>query len=132
MLLAEPPDPTPPSPPLRTRSKTVGFQIIAGATPMLLDALRAGAGAIAPAFAACAPQACYEVFAAWKDGDLPLAEEKQLRLQAAAALAEESPGLLKHGCDLNGYFGGLPRLPHLPPTGDQRTALQHRIADIRN
>ena len=65
---------------LRTRSKSVGFQILAGDTGAMLDGLIAGAIGAAPAFAACAPQACYEVFAAWKDGDRPLAEEKQLRL----------------------------------------------------
>ena len=142
MLLAEPPDSAPPdsgrqSPasqnpaaPLRTRKKTVGFQVLSGAA--LLDALRAGATGIAPAFAACAPQACYEVLAAWKDADQPLAEEKQARLQAAAPLAEDSPGGLKFACDLNGYFGGLPRLPHLPPTGELRAQMEHLMEGMRN
>jgi 4-hydroxy-2-oxoglutarate aldolase len=122
----------PPATSLKTRSKTVGFQLIAGSTSTILDALHAGATGIAPAFAACAPQACYEVFAAWKDDDQPLAAEKNDRLQQAATLAESTPGLLKHGCDLNGYFGGLPRLPHLPSTGDQRAALEHLMEPMRN
>lgn len=121
-------------PSLKTRSKTVGFQLIADGTSTMLDALRSGASAIAPAFAACAPQACYEVYAAWKDDDQPLAGEKQTRLQEAAHLAEKilGPGGLKFGCDLNGYFGGLPRLPHLPPAGDQRAALQRLMEGLRN
>ena len=102
----------------------------------MLDGLRAGVTGIAPGFAACAPQACYEVFAAWKDGDLPLAEEKQARLNPAAHLAEDGngsgPGCLKFGCDLNGYFGGWPRLPHLPPTGEQRAKLEHLMAGMHN
>jgi dihydrodipicolinate synthase/N-acetylneuraminate lyase len=122
----------PPTPQLRTRTKSVRFQIISAHAPRLLDALNAGAVGIAPAFAAAAPQACYEVFAAWKDDDQPLAEEKQSRLCAAALLTEESPGGLKFACDLNGYFGGLPRLPHLPPTGDQRTAIEHIMKPLRN
>jgi 4-hydroxy-2-oxoglutarate aldolase len=118
----------------RTRTKTVGFQLLAGATGNMLDALQSGATAIAPAFAACAPQACYEVFAAWKDSDQPLAAEKQLRLREAAHLVEDilGSGGLKHGCDLNGYYGGLPRLPHLPPTGEQRTALERLMEGMRN
>ena len=134
MLLAEPPDPAPGVRPLRTRTKSVGFQILTGATASMLDGLRSGASGIAPAFAACAPQACYEVFAAWKDDDQPLAEEKQLRLNAAAPLAEEllGPGGLKFGCDLNGYFGGWPRLPHLPPAGAQRAALEQLMEGMRN
>jgi 4-hydroxy-2-oxoglutarate aldolase len=122
----------PPSGPLiRTRTKSVGFQTIVAHTRDMLDALDAGASGIAPAFAAAAPQACYEIFAAWKDSDQPLAAEKQLRLREAARLAEENPGLLKFACDLNGYFGGLPRLPHLPPTGEQRAALQSLMEGIR-
>ena len=125
-------EPLPATPPMRTRTKAIGFQLLAGATTGMLDALRAGASGIAPAFAACTPQACYEVFAAWKDDDQPLAEEKNDRLQEAARLAESTPGLLKFACDLNGYFGGLPRLPHLPPSGEQRDALEHLMQGMRN
>jgi len=117
---------------IRTRTKSVGFQILSATTRSLLDGLHTGAVGIAPAFATAAPQACYEVFAAWKDADQPLAEEKQSRLIAAANLAEASPAALKYACDLNGYFGGLPRQPHLPLTGEQRTALEDCMKDIRN
>ncbi len=120
-------------PALRTRTKSVGFQILSGNSGSLLDALNAGATGIAPAFAACAPQACYEIYAACKDGDAPLAEEKQLRIREAAALAESlGPGGLKYACDLNGYAAGLPRLPHLPPTGEQRAALEALMQGLRN
>ena len=116
-----------PTPPLRTRTK-----VLAGNTHSILEALRGGAVGAAPAFAAAAPQACYEVLAAWKDDDQPLAEEKQTRLVEAARLAEASPGNLKFACDLNGYFGGLPRLPQLPPTGEQRAAIEQIMKPIRN
>jgi dihydrodipicolinate synthase/N-acetylneuraminate lyase len=122
----------PPIPTLKTRAKTVGFQIIASAPAHLLDSLNAGAVAIAPAFAACAPQACYEIFAAWKDADQPLAHEKQARIREAALLAEETPGALKFGCDLNGYFGGWPRLPLLPPNAAQRGELERLMHPMRN
>jgi dihydrodipicolinate synthase/N-acetylneuraminate lyase len=125
---AEPPAPSA----LRTRTKTVGFQILAGRTEAMLDGLIAGAAGAVPAFAAAAPQACYEVYAAWKDGDQPLAIEKQERLRAAAALAEAGPAALKFACDLNGYFGGLPRLPHLPLSGADRAALEHVMKPLRN
>jgi 4-hydroxy-2-oxoglutarate aldolase len=117
---------------IKTRTKAVGFQLLAGGTSTMLDSLRHGASAIAPAFSACAPQACYEVFAAWKDDDQPLAAEKNDRLQQAARCAEAAPGMLKFGCDLNGYFGGLPRLPLLPPTGEQREELEHLMGGMRN
>jgi 4-hydroxy-2-oxoglutarate aldolase len=125
--LAEPATPT-----LRTRTKSVGFQILTGETAGMLDALQAGAVGAAPAFAAAAPQACYEVFAAWKDDDQPLAAEKQSRLLEAAGLAEAAPGALKFACDLNGYFGGHPRLPYLPPNGTQRAELQQQMKSLRS
>jgi dihydrodipicolinate synthase/N-acetylneuraminate lyase len=106
------------SSPLRVRTKSVGFQILTGNTQGILGSLRAGANGAAPAFAACAAQTCYEVLAAWKDADSPL--------------AEETIGNLKFACDLNGYFGGLPRLPLLPPTGDQRSALEQSMQHLRN
>jgi len=128
--IAEPPAQTPA---LRTRTKSVGFQILSGNSSSLLAALNAGANGIAPAFAAAAPQACYEIYAAWKDGDAALAEEKQAHIREAAALADSlGPGGLKYACDLNGYAGGFPRLPHLPPAGSQRAALEALMQGMRN
>lgn len=119
---------------IKTRTKVVGFQILAGNTANMLDALLAGCVGSMPAFAACAPQATYEVIAAWKDGDRGLAEEKQERLQAAARFLEEGIGVagIKFGCDLNGYFGGLPRLPLLPPNGEDRTQIESLLQGLRN
>jgi 4-hydroxy-2-oxoglutarate aldolase len=132
-------EPSPAQPPLRTRTKSVGFQIIAAHAPSLLDTLNTGAVGIAPGFAAAAPQACYEIHAAWKDAvlnhesDQPLASEKQQRIIEATQLIETlGPGALKFAADLNGYAGGFPRLPHLPPTGEQRSALQQLMKPLHN
>ena len=96
----------PGKPGLRTRTKTVGFQILAGDTLGMLEGLQAGAVGAVPGFGACAPQACYEVFAAWKDGDAELAEEKQIRVVGAAGRIEREMGVagIKYGCDLNGIL----------------------------
>lgn len=117
---------------LRTRTKSVGFQILTSNTQSILESLRTGATGAAPAFAACAPQACFEVYAAWKDDSQSLADEKQSRLNEAAPQAEATPGNLKFACDLNGYFGGHPRSPHLPPTGDQRAAMEQLLKPLHN
>ncbi|CAN5648167.1 dihydrodipicolinate synthase family protein [soil metagenome] len=124
----------PPKPALRTRTKAVGFQVLAGSTGTMLTALREGAAGAMPAFGAAAPQGTYEVLAAWKDGDLPLAEEKQLRVQAAAQRIEEEMGSagIRYGCDLNGYFGGRPRLPLLPVSGEQKAEIESLMRAIRN
>lgn len=117
---------------MRTRTRPVGFQILTGNSQTILDGLRAGATGAAPALAACAPQACYEVLAAWKDDDQPLAEEKQSKLREAAQLCEAGIGNLKFACELNGYFGGWPRLPLLPPNGEQRVALEQTMKLLHN
>ncbi len=120
-------------PRVKTRMKTVGFQVLASRTERLLDALEAGAvGAVLP-LSAAAPQSCYEVFAAWKDGDGPLAAEKQMRLNKAGRRIERelAAGALKYACDLNGYAGGVPRLPLLPVTGEGRAEVERLMVDLR-
>jgi dihydrodipicolinate synthase/N-acetylneuraminate lyase len=118
----------------KTRTKAVGFQILAGDTRDMLEGLRGGAVGAMPAFAASAPQACYEVLAAWKDGDEGLAAEKQIRLREVAQRVEEELGVagIKFGCDLNGYFGGRPRLPLLPLTGEERAEIEALMQGLRN
>jgi 4-hydroxy-2-oxoglutarate aldolase len=118
----------------KTRTKVVGFQVLAGDTAGMLEAFRAGAVGAMPAFAASAPQACYEVLAAWKDGDERLAQEKQVRLQSVAEKMEEELGVagIKFGCDLNGYFGGRPRLPRLPLTGEERAKIEVLMQGMRH
>lgn len=120
--------------PTKTRTKAVGFQILTGSTTGILDGLRAGAVGAMPGFAASAPQAVYEVLAAWKDGDEGLAQEKQARLQAVGKRVEVELGVagIKFGCDLNGYFGGRPRLPLLPLTGEERAEIEALMQGLRN
>jgi len=118
----------------KTRTKVVGFQVLAGDTTGMLGAFRAGAVGAMPAFAASAPQACYEVLAAWRDGDEGLAQEKEVRLQSVAERVEEELGVagIKFGCDLNGYFGGRPRLPLLPLTGEERAKVEALMQGLRH
>jgi len=41
------------------------------------------------------------------------------------------PGL-KHACDLNGYYGGVPRIPLLPLTVEEKAEVAAAMADLRN
>ncbi len=122
------------APSLRTRLRETGFQVLAGTTSGMLDGFRAGALGAVPRMAVCAPQACYEVLAGWKDGDQGLADEKQVRLLKAAARIEEQMGVpgLKYACDLNGYYGGRPRLPYLPVSGAERAEIEDLMQGMRN
>ena len=68
------------------------------------------------AFADAAPTACYEIYAAWKEGDAELARLKQERIAKATQRVAGELGIpgLKYGMDLNGYFGGPSRCRYCP------------------
>ena len=121
-------------PGLKTRVRETGFQVLGGTTASILVDLRGGAVGAIPMMAACAPQACFEVFAGWKDGDAGLAEEKQARLLPAAARIEDALGVagVKYACDLNGYFGGRPRLPLVMCSGNERQTIEEQMQGMRN
>lgn len=119
---------------LRTRQKDVGFQVLVGAAQKLYPSLEAGAVGAILAFADAAPTACYEVYAAFKDGDPKLAAEKQERIaRAAQRIAAELtiPGV-KYAMDLNGYFGGNGRLPLLPLTADKKREIEQLMEKIKS
>ncbi len=124
----------PPKPALKTRTRSVGFQILgAGSTQGICDLLEAGAPGVSPLLAAAAPQAVYEVLAAWKDGNPELAKEKQERLtEPDAACVELGLAAFKYAGDLNGYFGGVPRLPYLPLNAEGRLAIETAFRYVRN
>ena len=119
---------------LRTRTKQVGFQTLVGSGHKLHALLNVGAVGGILAFAACAPTACYEIYAAFKDNDHKLAAEKQQRIEAACMRVAGDLGIagVKYGADLNGYYGGNPRLPLLPLTATQRAEVERLMAEIKN
>ena len=126
---------TAPSPtPVKTRTKEVGFQVLCGSGAGVLESLKEGASGSVLAFAACAPQASQEIYQAWKDHDLALAEEKQLRIVAPGkrVVAELGVSGLKYACDFNGYYGGRTRAPLLPLTAEEKAEIEQLMADIRN
>ena len=118
---------------MKTRQKEVGFQVLVGAAHKLQPSLDAGAVGAILAFACPAPTACYEIYAAWKEGDAELARLKQERIARAAQRVGDLgvPGF-KYGMDFNGYFGGPSRLPFLPLTADVKSEIELILADVRN
>jgi dihydrodipicolinate synthase/N-acetylneuraminate lyase len=124
----------PPAVPIKTRSREVGFQVLCGSGSALFASLEAGACGGILAFAACAPQACQEVYLAWKDHDLKLAEEKQQRIAAANNRIVGSLGVagVKYACDFNGYYGGRPRSPLLGLTAQEKAEVEDLLAEVRN
>ncbi|MFY9681616.1 MAG: dihydrodipicolinate synthase family protein [Candidatus Sulfotelmatobacter sp.] len=119
---------------MKTRQKEAGFQVLVGAAHKLHPSLDAGAVGAILAFACVAPTSCYEIYAAWKEGDADLARLKQERIAVAATRVVGDLGIpgVKFGMDFNGYFGGPARLPLLPLTGEVKIEVERLLADIRN
>jgi len=119
---------------MKTRQKEVGFQVLVGAAHKLHPSLDGGAVGAILAFACPAPTACYEIHAAWKEGDADLARLKQDRISIAAQRVGSELGIsaLKYAMDVNGYYGGPARLPLLPLTSDAKAEVERLMVDIRN
>jgi 4-hydroxy-2-oxoglutarate aldolase len=119
---------------LKTRQKEVGFQVMVGAAHQLEPSLAMGAAGAILAFACSAPMACYEIYAAIKDGDTALAREKQERVKLAAQRVAGELGVpgVKYSMDLNGYYGGPARLPFLPLSGEQKAEIEKLMAGIKS
>ena len=124
-------------PPVRAkvlRKKEVGFQILTGSPNQLADSLNVGASGGILGLAACAPQVCQEIYTAWKENDPALAASKQQRVVEASAIVVGKLGIpgIKHACDLNGYYGGRPRLPLVPLDAEQQAEVARLMSDLRN
>jgi dihydrodipicolinate synthase/N-acetylneuraminate lyase len=124
----------PPKVTLKTRQREVGFQVMVGSAQTLKESLDRGAVGAILAFADCAPTACFEIYAAWKDGDMALAGEKQARIKEAATtiVGKYTIPAIKYAMDLNGYYGGPPRLPLLPPDATIKADIERLMENIRN
>jgi 4-hydroxy-2-oxoglutarate aldolase len=134
VLAGTSPSATATTPKIKTRTKEVGFQVLAGTAQKLLPSLEAGAVGAVLAFAACAPTACFEIYTAWKERDPEVAREKQQRIVEAAQKVVGEFGIpgVKYALDLNGYYGGHPRMPLLPLTAEQKAEVDRQMENIRN
>jgi dihydrodipicolinate synthase/N-acetylneuraminate lyase len=124
----------PPAPALKTRTREVGFQVLTGSAGNLKESLDAGASGAILAFATCAPQACQEIYTAWKEHDDQLATERQHHIAEASGVIGSQLGVpgIKYACDFNGYFGGKSRSPLLPISADAKAEIERLLAQIRN
>jgi dihydrodipicolinate synthase/N-acetylneuraminate lyase len=125
---------TPQATSIKTRTKEIGFQVLTGSAGTLLESLESGASGAILGFAACAPQACQEIYFAWKDHDLKLAKEKQERISSPSQRVVGQLGIagVKHACDFNGYYGGRARAPLLPLNAAEIAEIEGLLAGIRN
>jgi 4-hydroxy-2-oxoglutarate aldolase len=110
------------------------FQVLSGSGTTFWPALRAGAAGGILAFADCAPYACITIWEAFRTREYEAAEDWQNRILLAAKLVTATYGIpgLKHAMDLNGYYGGPPRLPLAPVNGEGRTEIESALQGIKS
>jgi dihydrodipicolinate synthase/N-acetylneuraminate lyase len=118
----------------KTRRKEIGFQVLTGSASAFLESLEAGASGGILGFAACAPQACQEVYLGWKEHDLKLAREKQEKIALPSQRIVAQLGLngVKYACDFNGYYGGRARAPLLPLKAAEKAEIEGLLFGIRS
>jgi 4-hydroxy-2-oxoglutarate aldolase len=121
-------------PALKTRTREVGFQLLAGSAQTLYPSLEAGATGGVLALATFAPQAACEVYTAWAEKDPVLGADKQQRIAQAGIEVCGKMGIpgVKYALDLNGYFGGRPRMPLLPLNAEEQRVVESLLEDVRN
>jgi 4-hydroxy-2-oxoglutarate aldolase len=124
----------PPKTRANIREREVGFQVLCGSGSVLFDSLQLGAVGGILAFGACAPQACQEIYLAWKDHDPALATDKQKRIAAANKRIVVELGIagVKYACDFNGFYGGRCRAPLLDLTAAEKSEVEGLLSEVRN
>jgi 4-hydroxy-2-oxoglutarate aldolase len=115
------------------RDSKPGFQVLSGSAQTLADSFAAGAAAGILAFANAAPYAAISIWEAHRTREADAALDWQNRITLAAQLVTLRYGIpgLKHAMDLNGYFGGPPRLPLTVITPEARLEIEQAFDGIK-
>jgi 4-hydroxy-2-oxoglutarate aldolase len=116
-----------------TAEVRAGVQVLAGSAATFADGLREGASAAILAYAAAAPYSAITIWEAIRSRETEAAADWQQRINGAVDLVEHQFGIagLKHALDLNGYFGGPPRLPLAPLGQDAKAAIEKAFEGLR-
>jgi 4-hydroxy-2-oxoglutarate aldolase len=110
-----------------------GFQVLVGSAPTLWPSFVVGAVGAILAFANAAPYAAISIWEAFRAREEEAARDLQARIARAAMLVTTKYGVpgLKHAMDLNGYYGGPPRLPLVPATPDAKREIEEAFQDVK-
>ena len=110
-----------------------GFQVLEESAANLWTALQAGASGAVLAFANAAPYAAVAIWEAYRTREEEAGRDWQQRIAGAAGLVAGDYGIpsLKYAMDLNGYYGGPPRLPLTTPTQEMRRRIEEAFLDLR-
>jgi 4-hydroxy-2-oxoglutarate aldolase len=109
------------------------FAVLAGTEGQLWDSLKAGANGAVLAFASAAPYAMIAIWEAFRTREEEAGIDWQQRIAHPSILVTDLYGVsgLKHAMDLNGYYGGPPRLPFVPVSVDAQREIEDAFRDLK-
>jgi Dihydrodipicolinate synthase/N-acetylneuraminate lyase len=110
-----------------------GFQVLVGSAPTLWPSLTVGATGAVLAFANAAPYATITIWEAFRTREIEAAQDWQNRIAHAAYLVTTKYGVpgLKYAMDLNGYYGGPPRLPLVPLCPEAKREIEEAFQHLK-
>jgi 4-hydroxy-2-oxoglutarate aldolase len=111
---------------LTVKAVKPGFQTLCGAGGAFYEAFQIGASGAILAIANALPYACVTIWEAFRTREEEAGRNWQERILPAAKLIATKHGIpgLKHAMDLNGYYGGPPRLPFVVPSPEAKHELE--------
>ncbi len=109
------------------------FAILAGTESQVWESLKGGANGAALAFGSIAPYATIAIWEAFRTREEEAGLDWQGRISHPSILVTDMYGVpgLKHAMDLNGYYGGPPRLPFVPVSLDARREIEDAFRDLK-
>ncbi len=115
------------------REVKTGFQVLSGSAPTLYPSLKVGAVGAVLAFANAAPYACVTIWEAFRMREEEAGMDWQGRIAHPAHLVTVKYGIpgLKYAMDLNGFYGGAPRLPLIPVSPAVRQEIEAAFDGIK-
>jgi 4-hydroxy-2-oxoglutarate aldolase len=107
--------------------------VLAGTEGQVWESLRAGANGAALAFASAAPYATIAIWEAFRTREEEAGVDWQGRIARPGILVTDLHGVpgLKHAMDINGYYGGPPRLPFSPLHADAKHEIDEAFRDLK-
>ena len=110
-----------------------GFQVLVGSAPTLWPSLLMGASGAILAYANAAPYSVIAIWEAFRTREEAAGLDWQNRIGRPAVLVTTKYGVpgLKYAMDLNGYYGGPPRLPLSPPTPEAKKEIEEAFANLK-
>lgn len=108
------------------------FQLLVGSASMMFPSVVLGAVGGILALASALPELCVAVFDAVRKGDLETARALQAMVLPASKVIVSQYGIpgVKYAMEQAGYRGGLPRLPLLPLSEDQKQVIRQVMAKL--